>query len=195
MKCTESKDRLRYLHKLRSMRQVAVPPRSEGWVPLMADLRLLSLPATDSKSTDTTESFKKSYHSSNSCDIDVLGHQLRVLEEEYPAAGLDRAIDGWTFSGADGAHLTDSFGALAMLLEDLCRLEIEHASAVSSCRERDGIKGRQVIPDYDNVNVAGGCTLLDPIVEGAAKRARDVADAVSRIAEGNPYVTKMRNSN
>jgi hypothetical protein len=162
-------------------------------VPLMADLRLLSLPATDGNST--TESFKKSYHPSNSCDMDVLGHQLRVLEEEYPAAGLDRAIDGWTFSGADGAHLTDSFGALAMLLEDLCRLEDEHASAVSSCRERDGIKGRQVIPDYDEVNVAGGCTLLDPIVEGAAKRAKDVADAVSRIVEGNPYVIKMRNSN
>lgn len=171
------------------MRQKAAPIRSEKWVPLMADLQLLSQPAKDDNSSDASEDFKRSYHSSDSSDMDVLDHQLRVLDEEFPAVGLDRAIDGWTFSGVDGAHLTDSFGALAMLLEGLCVLESAHASAVSSCRERDGTKGRQVIPDYDEVNPAGGNILVDPIVEGANKRASDVADAVSRVGEGNQYVT------
>ena len=168
--------------------------RSPGWGSLMKDIELLEVsdPSAISSCDAVASAFQVSCLVSNSSDMDVLVHQLHVLTEEFPTAGLDSALGDWTSSGYEGAHLTDSFGALAFLLEDLCRLESAHASAVNSCRARDGIKGREVIPDYDAVNAAGGECLSDPIAKRALDQAGEVSDAVAMLCDGNAYTTKMR---
>lgn len=61
--------------------------------------------------------------------------------------------------------------------------ENSHATAVASCRARDGMKGRSIIPDYDLVNMVGAETLLDPTVKESRSRAEEIAETVDRITK------------
>lgn len=122
-----------------------------------------------------------------STNIDVLTHQLRMLGEQYyeyltlvlPAALL-HALEEWVNCDSE-PYLLGSFQTMVLLLSQLCVLENKHASRVKECRQRDGVKGREVIPDYDAVNAAGGDCMSDAVVKYAIDRAAATVSAVAQL--------------
>ena len=175
------------MHTVQSLQQMPHTFCKSAWTGLMTDLQHLSLDSSIAAqcSGDATQLFQPSYAIADSFNTDVLSHQLYVLSEEYSdmSLSLNRAIEEWSDSGSEDAHLSDSFGILAVNLLELCKLESSHASSVSACRARDGGKGREVVPDYDEVNSAGADILSDPIVAAAFARASDVCAAVALLGK------------
>jgi hypothetical protein len=149
----------------------------------MNDLKGLT-PLEDSQAS---RAHQMHYMIAESGNIDVLTHQLRGLgEEDYdknafitPADLLD-ALQEWSRCDFD-PQISESFRSMVLLVSKLCVLESTHASRVTGCRERDGVKGREVIPDYDDVNAAGGDCMSDPIVKYAVDRAAEIESTVSQL--------------
>jgi hypothetical protein len=149
----------------------------------MNDLKGLT-PLEDSAAS---RAHQKHYMIAESCNIDVLTHQLRLLgEEDYdirtliPQADLVGALQEWNKCDFE-PQLSETFRSMVLLLSKLCVLENTHASRVKGCRERDGIKGREVIPDYDAVNASGGDCMSDPIVRYAIDRAVEIESTISQL--------------
>lgn len=157
----------------------------------MNDLQLLTpppstapLPSDDQAGTGV---YQTTYMIAESTNIDVLAHQLRMLGEEHydnqtliiPAMLLG-ALEEWVQCDSE-PHFLESFRSMVLLLSQLCVLENKHASKVKDCRQRDGVKGREVIPDYDAVNAAGGDCMSDPIVKYAIDRAAATEFAVAQL--------------
>jgi hypothetical protein len=149
----------------------------------MNDLKGLT-PLEDS---DASGAHQMHYMIAESDNVDVLTHQLRGLgEEDYDKntfitpADLLGALQEWSSCDFD-PQISESFRSMVLLVSKLCVLENTHASRVKGCRERDGVKGREVIPDYDDVNAAGGDCMSDPIVKCAIDRAAEIESTVSQL--------------
>lgn len=149
----------------------------------MIDLQQLT-PLEDS---EAAKPYQMHYMIAESSNIAVLTHQLRMLSVEDAdrhalllPTDLLNMLREWSSCGTE-PHLLESFRSTVLLLSKLCVLENTHALRVKSCRERDGVKGRAVIPDYDAVNAAGGDCLSDPIVKYAIERSTDIDYAVAQL--------------
>lgn len=168
-------------------------PVLSPWQSLSGDLQLFVIPPVGH--SDPSKEFLLPFIVTDSHIEVVLKHQLLVLTEEFPAVLLEEALKAWTAScsehrlnGRKGLSSSERklpcqgpviHVSLVPLIVELSELEETHAVAVEACRARDGVKGRSIIEDYNQVNAAGADTLSDPIVKEARDRAKKISDIVS----------------
>jgi hypothetical protein len=162
------------------------------WSALQQDLQNFNL------NVDSNSQVEEPYYlkclMADSQNMEVLKHQLMVLKGEYPHVPFAEVLNSWgddcrilstlkNSSNSDNCEAPVVNAQLFPLLFELVELENSHATAVTSCRTRDGVKGRSVIPDYDLVNVVGSDTSLDPTVKESLSRAEVIARIVYEIIE------------
>jgi hypothetical protein len=109
---------------------------------------------------------------------EIRSHQLQVLNDEY-------GVDFHTMCASEDDILSVSFSiaqgespcalqipsVLTRYFCELQELETSFAKDVRSCRQRDGVRGQSIIPDYAVVNkVATDCG-ADIAVQRAEERA------------------------
>jgi hypothetical protein len=92
----------------------------------------------------------------------VLAHQLSIVEKEFghiPSA-------------------PDHVGA-EPLLAKLVALEIEYATAVQNSKQRDTDRGKEIIPDYLNVNASA--KNVDAVIKQAWEKCRKIEESVKAL--------------
>lgn len=146
---------------------------SSGWGALGEDLELLAI--TGPESLEPIDLVATDSH----C-VSVHIHQLRILMVEYPALNLRDSIARFPdVCSSIAPYGIRHMGTTLPLLYELITIEGAHAAAVAACRNRDGVKGRSIIPDYDNVNPSGPDVTSDSVVTGSASRAAQMAQIIT----------------
>lgn len=110
---------------------------------------------------DITVEISSSYEAAHHAD----SLKLNLLREYYPSVKLDDKIERLD---------------LIQLLQDLVAIEQDNLDRLETCRVKDNVRGREIIPDYDTVNEFAKCN-QDQVINAVKTRIGDVVLTLQRL--------------